>query len=114
MEIELDSGYQLSQSFKSHIGAARCCHLRGTDLISGGIDNKVVRYERGQDGKFTKKEEYKFFKDFIYSVLILEDGDKFAVGCKDGNVYLCLFSDTENPFLVLEGNFVFIKDTLVQ
>lgn len=94
--------YVLSQSFFNHSGAARSVDIQGKKLLSSGIDKKVVYYER-IDGKFEKKSEFTFFKDYVYCVRIMEGGDQFIVGCKDKNIYICTFEDTESPMLILEG-----------
>lgn len=109
MEIELNPKYQLSQTLFKHSGAARCLAVYKNKLITGGIDKKVNVYERaGEKNLFDgdKVVQFKFFKDYIYSVVPLND-DQFIVGCKDGNIYICSYEDTENPLVVLEGVFLF-------
>lgn len=97
--------YVLSQTFYNHNGAARSVDIKGDKLISSGIDKKVVYYERNlENGKFEKKSEFKFFKDYVYIAKIMEGGDQFMAGCKDNKIYICSFEDTEAPMLILEGN----------
>lgn len=98
----LTSNYVLSQTFFNHSGAARTVDIQGDKMVSGGIDKKVVLYER-VEGKFEKKSEFKFFKDYVFCVKIMEGGEQFMVGCKDKNIYICSFDDTEAPMLMLEG-----------
>jgi hypothetical protein len=96
MDVELNPKYQLSQSLFKHSGAARCVAVYKNKLITGGIDKKVNIYERaGENDLFDSENvtEYKFFKDYIYSVAPLDD-DKFIVGCKDTNIYICSYEDT--------------------
>lgn len=109
MELEgLDTNYGLSKTIFSHGGAARTADVKGDKLVSGGIDKKVVYYERNSEGSFEQKSEYKFFNDYIFQVKIMEDEDQFMVACKNGKIYICLFSDTEAPMLILEGKIFFI------
>lgn len=103
MEIELHPKYTLSQSLFKHSGAARSVAIYKDKLISGGIDRKVVVFQRqGEKKLFEEVAEYKFFPDYIYSIVPLDD-EKFVVGCKDGKIYVCTFEDNENPMIVLEG-----------
>lgn len=96
--------YTLSQSFFNHNGAARSIDIKGDKMISGGIDRKVVFYQRtGLNERYEKISEFKFFKDYVYCVKILENEEQFMVGCKDKNIYICSFEDTESPMLIFEG-----------
>jgi WD40 repeat protein len=99
----IDSVYGLSKTFFVHGGAARTVDVKGDKMVSGGIDKKVVYFERGENGIFEKKSEYRFFPDYVYQVKIMEDEDQFMVACKDGKIYICMFADTEAPMLLLEG-----------
>lgn len=106
MDLELNSNYQLSQSLFNHTGACRCVALYKDKCISGGIDRKVNLYLRsGEKGLFEFVTEYKFFPDYIYSVVGFDD-EKFIVGCKDGKIYICTYEDNSAPLVVLEGKFI--------
>jgi phospholipase A-2-activating protein len=103
MDLEKQD-YFLSQSLIGHSGAARTLDLRGDRLISGGIDKKVFSYLRNKETlKFEREREYAFFKDYIFSVRIVDD-KKFVVGCKDGNIYLCHFEAPTAPLQLLQGH----------
>lgn len=103
MDIE-HHPYELSQSLAFHSGAARTVDCRGDLLLSGGIDKRVNLYKRkGTDGKFEHQHEFPFFKDYIMFVRIMDD-EKFIVGCKDKNIYICAFEDKTAPMLILEGH----------
>lgn len=103
MDQELNPNYKLSQSLFKHTGATRCVAVYKDKLISGGIDKKVNVFKRQGDKKLYEDiAEYKFFPDYVYSVVGFDD-DKFVVGCKDGKIYVCSYDDTENPMIVLEG-----------
>ena len=88
-----------------HSGAARAVDVHEGRLLSGGIDKKINLYTRTADqhNKFVHVGEYPFFTDYILSIKIL-DKDRFAVGCKDKNIYICSFSNFEKPLLVLSGH----------
>lgn len=103
METEVGSEYYLSKSFKSHNGAARVVTIQGDRMVTGGIDHKVVTFKRAENGTFEQDMEYNFFKDYIYSAIIIDDS-QFVIGCKDKNIYICSFSDFENPLVVLQGH----------
>jgi phospholipase A-2-activating protein len=103
MDLET-SDYYLSQSLIGHSGAARTLDIKGDRLISGGIDKKVFSFRRDkQTQKFEREKEYAFFKDYIFSVRIVDD-KKFVVGCKDGNIYLCHFDSVTQPLQLLQGH----------
>lgn len=103
MDIE-GKPYELCQSLAFHNGAARTIDLRGDKLLSGGIDKRLNLFKRNStSGKFEHNQEYPFFKDYIMFIRIMDD-DKFVVGCKDKNIYICSFDDTKGPMLVLEGH----------
>lgn len=103
MDIE-NPKYHLSQSLMFHNGAARTCHVHNDKMISGGIDRKVFFYQRTGDKQlFEQKAAYSFFTDYIMYVKII-DNDKFVVGCKDKNIYICSFEDNQGPMLILEGH----------
>lgn len=105
METELNPKYILSQTLFKHSGAARSVAVYKDKLISGGIDKKVVVFKRsGEKELFEEVAEYKFFPDYIYSIVGFDD-EKFVVGCKDGKIYICTYEDNENPMIVLEGKF---------
>jgi WD40 repeat protein len=105
METELNNNYNLSQSLFKHTGATRCVAVYKDKLISGGIDKKVNVFKRqGEKNLFEDIAVYAFFPDYVYSVVGFDD-EKFVVGCKDGKIYVCTYEDTENPMIVLEGEF---------
>ena len=101
----MSQGYQLSQSLLHHSGAARTVDISEGRLLSGGIDKKVNLYTRSQDEshKYVHVGEFPFFTDYIMCVRIL-DKDRFAVACKDKNIYICSFSNFEKPLQVLSGH----------
>ena len=95
--------YALSKSFHEHRAAVRSVAVKGDRMLSAGIDKKVVLYTRQDNGIFEKTSEYTFFKDYVYTVEMMEDDEQFMVGCKDNKIYICFFADTEGPMLCLEG-----------
>jgi phospholipase A-2-activating protein len=96
--------YHLFQSLMHHTGAARAVDIQGNHLLSGGIDRRLNHYIRdATTKKFTFDAEFPFFKDYIMFVKIM-DGEKFAVACKDKNIYICSFDDKKGPMIVLEGH----------
>lgn len=87
-----------------HSGAARTLDCRNGRLLSGGIDKRCNLYLRkGPDNKYEHECEFPFFTDYIMSVKIVDD-DKFIVGCKDKNIYICSFDDKIAPMLSLQGH----------
>lgn len=106
MDIEFDKStqYELSQSLRDHVGAARCLDIRNNNLITGSMDKKVHLYSRcPETQKFEKKRTYSFFGGYIMSLCFLQDGTEFAVGCQDKKIYIASVDDHEYPTLVFEG-----------
>jgi hypothetical protein len=70
----------------------------------------VIIYERkGENQLFEAILEYAFFTDYIYTVVGLDD-DKFIVGCKDKNIYICSYDFNDGPLVILQGKrFFFFK-----
>lgn len=100
----MEAGYTLSQSLMHHSGAARTVDCRNGRLLSGGIDKRCNYYIRKPEhGSYVHECEFPFFKDYILTVKIMDD-DKFIVGCKDKNIYICSFEDKQGPMLCLEGH----------
>ena len=103
MDIEKRE-YVLSQSLAYHNGAARTIDIRGDKLISGSIDRRVNYFLRNPTTlKFDIEKEFTFFTDYIFSVRIIDD-TRFAVGCKDKNIYICQFDNTTGPIATLLGH----------
>ena len=107
MEEEgLNQNYQLSQSLFKHSGATRAVALYKDKMLTGGIDKKVNLYQRkGENSLWEFVHEFKFFKDYIYSIAGMDD-DRFVVGCKDGKVYVCGYHEKSEEFATMEGKFV--------
>lgn len=102
--MEKEGDYFLSQSLMFHTGAARSVDILGDKLLSGGIDKKLNFYLRNKEtGTFTHTAEYPFFKDYILFVKIIS-AQRFVVGCKDKNVYVCEFDNHKGPVLTLTGH----------
>jgi phospholipase A-2-activating protein len=100
----MEGSYVLSQSLAHHSGAARTVDCLGGKLLSGGIDKRVNLYRRSQDTRqYVYDCEFPFFKDYIMAVKIMDD-EKFVVGCKDKNVYICGFEDKRDPLLIFQGH----------
>lgn len=105
MDIESQNKYELSQSLMNHNGAVRAIDIKGNRLLSGSIDRKVNLYVRNSDtGKFEAISQYGFFPEYIYAVKFMDDGEKFLVGSKDKNIYVCAIEDQGAPMLILDGH----------
>lgn len=100
----MENSYVLSQSLAHHNGAARTVDCQGGKLLSGGIDKRCNLFKRNEATKlYVHDSEFPFFKDYIMVVKIMDD-EKFIVGCKDKNVYICGFEEKRDPLLVLSGH----------
>jgi WD40 repeat protein len=89
----------------SHTKAARCLDIVGNYLVTGGLDHFVHLYTYDSAShKYNISMSYPFFKDYIYSVCIFPDASKFAVACKNKNIYICSTTNAEAPLQVLTGH----------
>lgn len=96
--------FGLFYSLFPHAKDVRSIDYQKGTLISGGLDNVVVLYQK-IEGRLIEVSRCDIFESYIHSVKInpfADTGNRFLVGCKDSKIFV--LDHQGNPVKVLEGH----------